>query len=274
MKKIIVPVDFSTTSINAAEFAADLAIFYGAEVFLYHAYQLPVVLHEFSYPVFDINETQAAAEHELEIIKENLQARLKVKVPVSYIAQMTSLQEGLAAINETLQPDLIIMGLSGKNALTRLIVGSNTIKTIQEQRCPVLVIPPQAVFVPIRKLGFACDYKKIEQTTPVDLIKKLVIDFRADLHVLNVNLSGQNHNDETVKEGMILEGLLNEVKPMYTTIEAGDITEGINWFVENEKLDWLVAIPKNHPLVQKVFSRSHTKNLLYHTHVPVLCIHE
>lgn len=272
MKKIIVPVDFSTTSVNAAQFAAELAVFYGADILLYHAYQLPVVLHEFSYPVFDIKETQDAAEHELEIIKENLQSKLKA--PITFKAEMIALQEGLSSLCDVLKPDLIIMGLSGKNALTRLIVGSNTIKTIQELKYPVLVVPPRAEFVPVKKMGFACDYRKIEQTTPVDFFKKVVNDFRAELYVLNINHPGQNQSEETVKEGMVLHELLKEIKPLYNTIEAGDVIDGINWFIEKERLDWIVVIPKKHPLLQKMFSRSHTKDLLHHTHVPVLCIHE
>jgi nucleotide-binding universal stress UspA family protein len=274
MKKIIVPVDFSTTSINAAQFGAELAVFYGAEILLYHAYQLPVVLHEFSYPVFDINETQEAALHELDIIKENIQAKLKMQLSINIIAEMVALQDGLAALCDTLKPDLIIMGLSGKNALTRLMVGSNTIKTIQELKYPILVVPPKAEFVPVRKMGFACDYKKIETTTPVGFFKKVVTDFRADLYVLNINRPGLNQSEDTVKEAMILQELLKEIKPLYNTIEAGDVIDGINWFIEKEKLDWIVVIPKKHPLLQKMFSRSHTKDLLHHTSVPVLCIHE
>lgn len=274
MKKIIVPVDFSSTSVNAAQFAAELAVFYGAEILLYHAYQLPVVLHEFSYPVFDIKETQDAAEHELEAIRENIQSKLKVPLPSAILAEMIGLQDGLTALCDKLNPDLVIMGLSGKNALTRLIVGSNTIKTIQELKYPILVIPPKAEFVPIRKMGFACDYRNIEETTPVNFFKKILTDFRADLYVLNINQPGHNLSEENIKEDRVLHELLKDVKALYNTIEAGDVIDGINWFIEKEKLDWIVVIPKKHLLLQKMFSRSHTKDLLHHTHVPVLCIHE
>ena len=67
MKTIIVSVDFSTTSSNAAEFAANLAAFYGADIWLYHAFQIPIALSEFAYPVVDIAEMQKAADHELEV---------------------------------------------------------------------------------------------------------------------------------------------------------------------------------------------------------------
>lgn len=274
MKTIIVPVDFSENSANATEFAANLAAFYGADLLLYHAYQLPVVMHEFAYPAFDIEETQRAAVHELEVMKENALSKIKVKVTIDVKAEMATLQEGLAEFCNDVKPDLIVMALSGKNALTRLIVGSNTIKTIQELKYPVLVIPSKAEFIPIRKIGFACDYQNVKQTTPVDLLKKIVNDFRADLHVLNVNNTNQNPRIDIMNESLIINDLLKDMKVQYNTIQAGDVTDGINWFAEKEKLDWITVIPKKHPLLQKMFSQSHTKHLLYHTHIPILCIHE
>ncbi len=274
MKTIIVPVDFSENSANATEFAANLAAFYGSELLLYHAYQLPVVMHEFAYPAFDIEETQRAAAHELEVMKENTLSKIKVKITINVKAEMATLQEGLAELCDSVEPDLIVMALSGKNALTRLIVGSNTIKTIQELKYPVLVIPSKAVFIPVRKIGFACDYQKIKQTTPVELLKKVVNDFRADLHVLNVNNINQSPGLEMMNESLTINELLKDIKVQYNTIQAGDVTEGINWFAAKEKLDWIAVIPKRHPLLQKMFAQSHTKHLLYHTHIPVLCIHE
>jgi hypothetical protein len=68
--------------------------------------------------------------------------------------------------------------------------------------------------------------------------------------------------------------LFRDVKAEFHSIEATEITEGINWFVDKSKLDWLVVIPKKHRLIEKIFKRSQTKELVYHTHVPILCIHE
>ncbi|MBL0356512.1 MAG: universal stress protein [Chitinophagaceae bacterium] len=73
MKKIIVPVDFSSTASNAAEFAGNLAIFYGAEIWLYHAYEMPVGVGEIAWPLFNVSDLQKAAEQELETLKETIQ---------------------------------------------------------------------------------------------------------------------------------------------------------------------------------------------------------
>jgi hypothetical protein len=164
--------------------------------------------------------------------------------------------------------------LSGKNALARLVVGSNTIRAIHHLKYPVLVVPPKAVFMPVRKIGFACDYKKILKTTPVSFLKKLVKDFNADLYVLNVEYKQDEQPAEAVAASMYISELLKDLKPFYCAIYSPDITLGINWFAEQEKIDWMLMIPRQHNLMDKIFGRSHTKALLYHTNIPVLCMHE
>lgn len=274
MKTIIVPVDFSAISSNAAEFAGNLAAFYGAEIWLYHAYQIPIALSEFAYPVVDIAEMQKAADHELDLLKENTQGKLRRAITINTRAEMNLLQLGLSDLCEELKPDMVVMGLSGKNALTRLIVGSNTIKTVNDLRYPVLVVPPQAEFIPVRKIGFACDCKEVEKTTPVSMLKKIVTDFHAELHVLNVDHNQNDKDSRKLQESFLINELLREVKAEFHSLEAAEVTDGINWFVDKSKLDWLVVIPKKHKLIEKIFRRSQTKELLYHTHIPILCIHE
>jgi nucleotide-binding universal stress UspA family protein len=274
MKTIIVSVDFSTPAVNAAEFAANLASFYGADIWLYHAFEIPIALSEFAYPVVDVEEMQKAADHELELLKNTTQEKLKRKININIKAEMNVLELGLSKLCDELKPDLVVMGLSGNNALTRLIVGSNTIKAIYQLTCPVLVVPPKAEFIPIRKIGFACDYRQVEKTTPVATIKKFVTDFNAALHIMNVDYHNGITDAAKANESYLINELFRDVNAEFHSIEANEITEGINWFVDKAKLDWLVVIPKKHRLIEKIFKRSQTKDLIYHTHVPILCIHE
>lgn len=274
MKKLIVPVDFSSTSVNAAEFAGNLAIFYGAEIWLYHAYEMPVGMGEIAWPLFSVKELQEAASHELDVLRETVQQKLRSKVTFHTKAEMASFADGLSDFCNTIQPDMVVMGLSGKDALAKLIVGSNTIKVIQSLTYPVLVIPPKATFTPVVKIGFACDYKKIEEKTPVDLLKKVVKDFDADLYILNVDHNDANVDDEVLDGSITAKKLFSDISTVYDSIESESVTEGLNAYADEKGLDWIVVIPTKHTLLQKIFSRSHSKDLLYHTRLPVLCIHQ
>jgi len=274
MKKIIAPVDFSATAENSAIFAARLAAFYGAELWLYHSYEIMIPVSGFDFPFVTAVEMQDAAEHELIELQKKIESVMGYSIKIHTRATESALAGGLSALCDELVPDMVVMGLSGKNALTRLIVGSNTIKTIQQLNYPVLVVPPKASFIPVRKIGFACDYEKVIATTPVEPLKKLVRDFNADLFVLNIVYDPSAVTDQTIRETLYITELLKEFKPSYHTILSADITEGINWFAETQHIDWMVVIPKKHNLTEKLFSRSKTRDLLYHTHMPVLCMHE
>jgi nucleotide-binding universal stress UspA family protein len=274
MKTILAPIDFSEAAANSAEFAGNLAAFYGAELWLYHAYELPVSISEYAFPVISSEEIQAAAEHELQEFKKDIQDKLRYPITINIKSEMSLLRDGLDAFCDKIRPDIVVMGLSGKTGLSKLLVGSNTIKAIHYLKYPVLVIPPKATFIPIRKIGFACDFEKVLQTTPIVILEKVIRDFNAELHVMNVHPHNRNYKPEAVQESMYIGELLHKFKPEYHTIESEDVTEGVNWFAEKAKLDWIVAIPKKHNLVDKIFKRSHTEDLLYHTHVPVLCMHE
>jgi nucleotide-binding universal stress UspA family protein len=274
MKKIIAPVDFSDAAANAAIFAGSLAEFYGADLWLYYSFEMAIPAMEYGFSYVSVAEMQQAAEHELEIFKKRIQAALKCTIKINTRAENTELIQGLTAFCDEIKPDVVIMGLSGKNALTRLVVGSNTIRVIQQLTYPVLVVPPKATFIPVRKIGFACDYKKVIETTPVALLKKIVQDFNAELHVLNVVYNHSGSTEEKLTELKLSGELLKDLKPAYDTILSADTIYGINWFAEKEKIDWVVVIPKKHNLMEKMFSRSHTKELLHHTHLPVLCMHD
>jgi nucleotide-binding universal stress UspA family protein len=274
MKKIIVPVDFSTTAETAAKFACELAQFYRADVCFFYVYEVLIPLPEYGFTVANPEEMKEAATYELEKFRDKIRKDLTVPLTIDLKTEAGILGDSLSTLCDEWQPDLVVMGLSGKTALTKLVVGSNTIRAIHQLKYPVLVVPPNAEFMPIRKIGFACDYKKVIESTPVAPIKKLVKDFNAELHVLNVEYTLEAISAEKVAEGMYISELLKDVKPYYSTIYSQDITEGINWFVDKEKIDWVVMIPKKHNLIDKIFGRSQTKSLLYHAHIPVLCMHE
>ncbi len=275
MKTILAPIDFSPVAENAATYAAKIAEFYGATLWLYNTYEMPVPLPQYSFPLVSTNDLQSAAEFEMEAFKGRIESKLRRKLDIQVRTECAPLLEGMEDLCNTLKPDMIVMGLSGKSALTRLVVGSNTIRTIDRINYPVLVVPAQAEFLPIRKIGFACDYKKVVESTPIEPLKDLLRNFNAELHVMNVDISFSGEpTSEVVEQSGLLQEMLLEFKPDFHRITAPDVPTGINWFAEQSKVDLMVVIPKKHNLMDKLFKRSQTKDLLVHTSVPVLCMHE
>lgn len=72
----------------------------------------------------------------------------------------------------------------------------------------------------------------------------------------------------------MLHTMLEDVNPSYHFIEQKDIEEGINQFAEKNNLDLIIAIPKKHKLLEGIFKPSSTKQLVFQSHIPVMCVHE
>jgi nucleotide-binding universal stress UspA family protein len=274
MKKIIAPIDFSTTAENAAVYAASLAEFYGASLWLYHTYEITIPVSSFGYPLITPGELHNASLAETENLKKRILGFIKTPIEINIIVENSVFTSGLYRLCEELDPDLVVMGITGKTALARLVAGSNTIKVIHHIHYPVLVIPPKALFVPIRKIGFACDYEKVIVTQPIEPLKKLVHDFNAALFVLNIVYADKTSPADNVEATMNISEILKDLKPEFHTILTEDVVWGINYFADKQRLDLIAVLPRKHNIVEILFARDKTKDLLYHTHLPVLCIQD
>jgi hypothetical protein len=117
----------------------------------------------------------------------------------------------------------------------------------------------------------ACDYKKVEETTPVMPIKKLLDATNAKFFVLNI--SGKQKGADTKQEGLISR-MFSEYNIEYSYSNNDDFINGINDFAEANNIDMIITIPRRHGMFDGLFKESHTKQLAFHSHVPLMCIHE
>jgi len=53
-----------------------------------------------------------------------------------------------------------------------------------------------------------------------------------------------------------------------------DVVVGINRFVDKHGVDLLVMIPRKHSMLSSLFHESNTQRMAFHTHVPLLALHE
>ncbi len=120
----------------------------------------------------------------------------------------------------------------------------------------------------------ACDFREIKETTPTSVIKALVSEFNAELHVLNVDYENRHFNIDTPHEMVLLKTALQDLKPQYHYLEHKDIEDGINEFAETNNLDLVITLPKKHKLMEGLFKKSSSRQLVFQSHIPVMSVHE
>jgi nucleotide-binding universal stress UspA family protein len=277
MKTIIVPTDFSPVALNALHYALDMATSIKAEIILLNTYQVPVSYSDAPIsPVttISIDDIKKSSLERLEDLRQEVARITGGRMRVYTEAKLGNTVDVLEEITSAVRPFAIVMGSHGSTGIERLIMGSTTLSVIRHLRCPVIVVPPGTNYKKIRKMGLACDFKDVAETIPTEYIKNIVHEFNAELHVLNVNRDGESYDDETPLESAWLDTLLGDMKPNYYFLKRDDVVEGINEFSETHNLDVVIVIPKKHNLLERIFHKSRSKELVTNAHIPIVSIHE
>ena len=277
MKTIIVPTDFSATAYNAARYALELAGQIGTtRILLYHAYELIVPVPDLptSIPMVDPKELKTASVEGLETMKQDLEAYVPAGAILDIRAENNLLAANIDDIAMEEMADLIIMGITGGGKIEEILMGSNTIDVVKHTSFPVMIVPGEVTFKPVKKILFACDFKKVGTSTPIAPLKKLLDIFHAELHVLNIDRDGKGLGADIPLESLLLDTLLEGYHPIYHFIDHDSIVEGIMDFADKIEADLILTIPRKHGLFEGLFRRSRTAKLAFHTHIPMLAIHE
>lgn len=261
MNTVIVPVDFSETSLHAAKYAAQLLVgHYGVTLILYHSYSKAA--------------DKDSIDQELEALKTSLMSEHIVKME-TLSHQEDDFVEGLETAVRHRNADLVIMGITGKSAIAQVLFGSNTLKMAATKACPVLIIPEEARFSDIKNVLLTSDFKNTLNSTPSVPIKNFLKVFNPTLHVINVD---KDHyislTEEYEKEKQDLKKLFEGFNPEFYFMRLFEMEEALDLFSKDKKIDLLIAIQKNHSFMENLFHRSRTKILSYRSKVPILVVHE
>lgn len=139
-KYILVPVDFSKGSDRAVAQAEQLATALGAQLELFHAYQLPVFALPDSTvtvsPTFVADLTDRA-QKELNRHRDALQAR-GVTATVKLLEGNPA--DAIVERAEALHAAMIVLGTHGRSGFRRFLLGSTAERVVRMATVPVLTV--------------------------------------------------------------------------------------------------------------------------------------
>ena len=270
MKPLLVPTDFSASSINSAKYAADMAIAINADLYLLHVLQLPVSTTEVPLTEELFEDMQEAAKSDMSNLKGELEKHTGGKVNIFTLIETGSIEHEIEEFCVRRNPFAVIMG-SKKNGAERFMFGSNALFAIKHLQHPLMIVPHDISFHSMRKIALACDLTDVNACIPVNILKEIQQAFHSSFDVLNV--SKKNISDlKSNLEFLLLKDLLKDLYPTYHFNIANTVEEGITHFLEEHNIDLLLLIPKRHNIFE--FHQSHTKKMVLKGSVPIMTIHE
>ncbi|NMM50150.1 universal stress protein [Marinigracilibium pacificum] len=276
VNKILIPVDFSSCSINAAKEGIALARTMSAQVILLHAYRIPVTGVEIESGVTvdpelhqEIKEdVEKEFDQLLETIPELKKVDFKIKSTYDFV------NDAVGQVVEEENIGLIIMGTNGARGIDEVLIGSNAYNVIKTVKVPVIVIPEGASLKSLKTVVFTSDFRHIPKKETIKFLLDLVKFVGAKIHILHIDTDGVTglNEDETFEAKQLalhFKGIPHEFK----YLQADEVDEGILTFTEKANADLLAVMPRKHDIITKLFKRSITKKLAFHSNVPLLIIH-
>ena len=138
-RKVLVPIDFSTHSKNALEYAVSIVKQFNAELYLIYVVEPTVYPHDFGFgpigmPALE-NELQAKGMRELQkLIETKIAGQVKAKAFVM-VGKPSNEIINFAAKAEI---DLIVIATHGHTEMEHILFGSTAEKVVRRAPCPVL----------------------------------------------------------------------------------------------------------------------------------------
>jgi nucleotide-binding universal stress UspA family protein len=273
MKTILAPTDFSASSINAVNYAADLALAINAQLVLFYAVQFPIAASEISLPESVMDEIIDLGNSDLEELVNKLKKRTNEKISISSEVMYGSVEEEIELMSARKKPLAIVMGFKPGKTFQRGLLGGTLFHTMNYIPYPLLIIPENFKFNQIGKIGLACDLEDIEENMPFETIKEWMSLFRATLNIVHVSVKNKEFQESQLSEAVSLQNRFVSFAPQFHFLKGSNVEDELNNFAKLHKLDLLIVMPKSYGMF-RLFHKKHSKNLITYNQIPVLSIHE
>jgi nucleotide-binding universal stress UspA family protein len=146
-------------------------------------------------------------------------------------------------------------------------MGSSTSSLIEVSHVPVLVVPEKATFSGFKNVVYATNLDHIENELKA-LLPYLKI-FDSQLHILHV--MRKNEDIEEVKAKIAKAWQKMNYKRITVSLKTGDeVDKVIESYVNQVKGDLITMFTHEKSFYQKLFNRSITKKMAFHSTVPLL----
>lgn len=274
MINILVPTDFSDLAAVAVRYAVKTANILDANVTLLHV--IPITEPVTASIRARVKPYEDAMIHDAEEELANLVKGMtpQLKNPASVRYRVSTGQAFLDVLNlevKRLGADLIVMGTRGASGIKKALMGSNTTAVIGNSSVPVLAVPERGEFRGISHIIHATDLKHLDHE--LSILMPLVQRFGSTLHLLHILPQAEEveRTEERINEIIRTSGYRNIV-PLVLVDE--DIEAAIGQYVNVLKADLLAMFTHDLTFFEKLFNKSITRNVAFHSTIPLLAFRQ
>jgi nucleotide-binding universal stress UspA family protein len=269
MKKIIVPTDFSTLSRSAALYAIDLASKTNGRVMIVSVIEIEQGSSQL------MNWKKLQDQMEKDTTRQSVKFMEELRgyagdVSVSYTTVMGGpIEDKIVEFAKQNNADLIVTGTRGASGMKAVVFGSNTAALINKSDIPVIAVPGDIKFNGFDRIVLASDMENLdnEAKAVVEFAKRF--DVQIDiLHVTNFQHDPRRHDE--LQE--ILRRMTGHKHLDIHLTSNENVVKALNDYVQEHDTDLLVMFTHELSLFEKLFRKGHTREMAFHSQVPLLAM--
>lgn len=289
-KKIIVPIDYSDTSMKALGYASALAGKFGSQLLLIHVLEFPTVFNSSkpAYKAWDRSIEEKAQKRLSETITfeidELIWATSEVRIGRAY--------KEICECAKREKADLIVMGTHGFTGIKHVVLGSTAERVVRHAPCSVLTVRPTNghdahSFADPRSILVPTDFS-VRAETALKLAITMAREHGAQIDLLYVvpinyypgefeglvsrTLEAQETDAAHKKLATLRKGLMRKNIPIATHVRQGRVPTQICDAAKELNSDLIAMSTQGRTRWQHALLGSTTEDVVRQATCPVLCV--
>lgn len=275
--RLLFPTDFSDTAHTALDFALKMIEKAGGELIFFHAYHLPALDNSMDAAMLERMEedTRRQAYDRLLQYAQETAERYQQRTGSS-LAYIVDVNPGYAI--ETLpeavyrhQVQFVVMGTKGASGLEQTLLGSNAADAIEKVTAPLLIVPEGGRYHAIKRIVYAvdCSTEDVDHMQPLLQFARL---FDGQIHFVHVHKEGDDKELNAYRQH--IEPLLEGYKVHFEVLKGNSTEDAILQYGENKQADVLALFHRDRHFLSRLFHRSLTKKMAFHSKIPLLAFRD
>ncbi len=270
MVNILVPTDFSDLSSGSIEYAIRIANQLDGNITLLHVINIlqptrastRLKLHSLE------RELVKDAKEDFAKLLDEVSKQVKTTQPITYkVVKGASFNDTVKNQAKKLRSGLIIMSTRGASGLRKYVMGTNTASIIGISHVPVLAVPEEAEFKSFKNVVYATDMQHLEKE--IKTMLPYLDKFQSHVHLIHVVPTSKDVAgvEAKIDKVMLKSGYKNVIVRILVN-EKVDVA--IDNYVKASKADLLTMFTHEKSFYEKLFNRSMTKRMAFHSKLPLL----
>lgn len=270
MKTILIATDFSSASRVASLYGVQLAKALNAKIILFNAYKVPHAI-----PALNVGISRYDIMMQIDKkLMDEADFLDPKRTLIEIMCDEGEAEDAIINIANEKKIDFIIAGMKGSGKNLKKIFGSTATSLTKNTNIPLILIPENAGYKNPETIVFASDSGVGTDLHAIGELTDLIQFFKSKLYVVTVLKNKEKEWFEVLHTPQTLRKVFEASDTTFEYPVDIDITNALNSFIEKHKADMLIMMPHRHEWLGRIFKKSETKDMIFHSHVPLLILPE